>query len=164
MFKFKKVIIPALLAIAFASNASALNYKGKFKKKSYKISGAWALLEIEGHQVISFHDNFKTENGSDLKLVLSKKSIKRLDKNPEFKAPISLGLIKSTSGDQHYIVPKSVNLEDYKSVLIHSEANNVLWGGFDIPQDNSFDDDNDRDTSDVFDDSSFDDSADSFGS
>ena len=157
MFKFKKVIIPALLAIAFASNASALNYKGKFKKKSYKISGAWALLEIEGHQVISFHDNFKTEKGSDLKLVLSKKSLKRLNKNPEFKAPVSLGLIKSTSGDQYYIVPKSVNLEDYKSVLIHSEASNVLWGGFDIPQDDAwgegsgndenFQEDDDRDDS-----------------
>ena len=95
--------------------------------------------------------------------MLSKRSIKRLKKNPEFKDPISLGLIKSTTGDQHYIVPPSIDLEDYKSVLIHSEATNVLWGGFDIPSGNRFDDE--RQYSSAFEDSdSFDDSADSSGS
>ena len=160
----KKFIVPAVLALAFATNASALNYKGKFKNKAYKINGAWALLEIEGHQVISFHDNFKTKNGPDLKLVLSKKSIKRLSKNPDFKEPISLGLIKSSSGDQHYIIPKSVNLEDYKSVLIHCESYNVLWGGFDIPKQNRFDDDEEDRFGSAFEDDDFNDSADSFGS
>jgi len=118
----KKIIIPALALIAFSSNASALNAKGKFQKKSHKIKGAWALLEIENKQVLVFHDNFKTKNGTDLKIVLSKKSIRN-----------HLGLIRSNKGDQNYIIPAHINLEDYESIVIHSEAENVLWGGFDIP-------------------------------
>jgi len=31
-----------------------------------------------------------------------------------------------------YIIPKDVNLSDFKSVVIHCEAFSVLWGGFDI--------------------------------
>jgi len=157
---FKKFMIPTLIALAFASQASALNVKGKFKKKTYKINGAWALLEVQGHQVISFHDNFKTQDGTGLKLVLSKQSIRELDKNPNFEAPISLGLIKSHTGDQHYIVPKSINIEDYKSVLIHSETDNVLWGGFDIP--NAPNRNNDENSS-VFEDDNFG-GGDSYGS
>ena len=132
----KKLIIPAIAVLAFTSNASALNAKGKFQKKTHKIKGAWALLEIENKQVLAFHDNFKTKNGADLKIVLSKKSIRNLTKNPTFTDPLSLGLIRSNTGDQNYIVPSNVNLEDYQSIVIHSEAENVLWGGFDIPSQN----------------------------
>ena len=81
----KKIIIPALAVIAFSSNASALNAKGKFKKKSYKIKGAWALVEIEDKQVLAFHDNFKTKGGTELKIALSKKSIRSLSKTQHLK-------------------------------------------------------------------------------
>ena len=129
----KKIIIPAIAVIAFSSNASALNAKGKFKKKSHKIKGAWALVEIEDKQVLAFHDNFKTKGGTELKIVLSKKSIRSLSKNPTFEAPLTLSAIRSNEGDQNYVVPSHINLEDYQSIVLHSEADNVLFGGFDIP-------------------------------
>lgn len=155
----KKIIIPTLIALAFASHASALNVKGKFKTKAHKINGAWALLEIEGHQVISFHDNFKTQNSENLRLLLSKTSIRQLNKTSSIEDPINLGLIKSHTGDQHYIVPKTINIEDYKSVLIHSESENIIWGGFDIPRKRSR---NYEERSSIFEDNDFEDE--SYGS
>ena len=101
----KKFIIPIICALAFATNASALTAQGKFKKKSYKIKGAWALLEIDGKQVISFHNNFKTKNGPDLKIFLSKQSLKNLDNNPTFTDPLSLGPIRSNRGCLLYTSP-----------------------------------------------------------
>jgi len=134
----KKLILPAICALSFflvfATNASALTAQGKFKMKSYKIKGAWALLEIEGQQVISFHSNFKTKDGPDLKLFLSKQTLRNLDKNPTFIEPLSLGPIRSHTGDQNYVLPAHIHLEDYSSLVIHCEKFNVLWGGFDIPK------------------------------
>jgi len=133
---YKKFITLAVVAFTLivASNAHALIGKGKFNKKAHKIKGSWALLEIEGHQVISFHDNFKTKDGADLKLILSKKEVKGLKDIPTFDSPVSLGAIKSNTGDQHYIIPKYITIEDYKSVLIYNEETQTLWGGFDIPE------------------------------
>ena len=129
----KKIIIPAIAIIAFSFNASALNAKGKFKKKSHKIKGAWALVEIEDKQVLAFHDNFKTKGGTELKIVLSKKSIRSLSKTPTFEDPLVLSVVRSNTGNQNYVVPAHINLEDYESIVLHSEADNVLFGGFDIP-------------------------------
>ena len=156
----KKLIVPALIAISFSINASALNHKGKFKKKTHKISGTWALVEVQGQQVLGFGKKFKTESGPNLSLILSKKSVRSLKKNPTFKEPLKLATLKSNTGDQYYIVPPSIDLDDYESILIHSETDNVLWGGFDIPEVNPFNDD-DR----LFgDDSDFDEDTDSSGS
>jgi len=137
---FKKIIIPTLLALAFSANASALNYKGKFKKSTHKISGSWALVEVQGQQVINFGKKFKTESGNDLALVLSKKSVRALKKDPSLDAALKLATLKSHKGTQYYIVPANIDISEYESVLIHSTADNVTWGGFDIPSDKGLDD------------------------
>lgn len=141
----KKLIIPVIAALAFASDASALNAKGSFKKKAHKIKGAWALVEVQDKQVLAFHKNFKIKEGTDLKIVLAKKSIRSLSKNPTLEASVDLSLLRSNSGDQNYVVPSHINLEDYESILIHSAADNVLYGGFDIPSERDFDNDRDLD-------------------
>ena len=130
----KKIIIPTVVALAFASNAFALSGQGSFKKKSNKIKGAWVLVEVDGQQVIAFHKNFDTQNTGELQLVLSKQSIRKLDNSPTFEDPLSLGAIRSNTGDQNYVLPAHIDLQDYKSIVIHSAADNVLVGGFDIPK------------------------------
>ena len=135
---FRKTILPVILAVAFAgafsSNASALTAKGKFAKKAHKIKGSWFLVEVEGHQVIAFDKKFETQDGTDLKILLSKKKLSKLKKNPSLTDPIALARLKDTSGEQHYVLPASINLADYKSILIHSEEANLLWGGFNMPE------------------------------
>lgn len=130
----KKLIIPAILAFSFASHAAALTGTGKFKKKAYKIKGTWFLAEVEGKQVIAFDEKFKTKDGPDLKIFLSKKTTGELKKNPTFIAPVALAPLKGISGKQHYVLPSDININDYKSILIHCEEFNVLWGGFNMPE------------------------------
>jgi len=129
----KKLILPAAIALAFAGNAFATDSNGIFTKKKYKIKGSWTITQVDGKNVLKFGDDFKTKNGPDLKIFLSKKNVADLKKNPEFIAPINLGLIDSNKGAQEYILPDDINLDDYESILIHCEAYNILWGGFDIP-------------------------------
>ena len=130
----KKIIISVAATLAFASSAFAGDYNGTFEKKSFKIKGSWTITQVDGQQVIRFNDDFSTKKGPDLKLFLSKKSVDNLSKNPTFEAPLSLGLIDSNKGQQEYVLPEGVNLDDYESILIHCEQYNKLWGGFDIPE------------------------------
>lgn len=137
----KKLIIPTLAALAFAANASALNHKGKFKKTTQKIKGSWTLAEVQGQQILGFDKKFQTEAAPDLMLVLSKKSLRSFKKDTDFGEHIDLAPLSSHEGYQYYIVPSDVNLSDYESLVIHSEASNAVWGGFDIPSSKQNEDD-----------------------
>jgi len=65
-------------------------------------------------------ENFSSSNGPDLKVYLSK------EKQPvNF---VNLGSLKSTSGNQLYAIPSSVNVMDYNFALIHCQQYNHLFG------------------------------------
>lgn len=103
-----------------------------FVKKRYNIKGTWSVTEKEGKNVITFHDDFKTKGGPDLKIYLSSKSLSELESADVESSSVKLSVLKSNRGAQSYILPEDVKLSDYKSVVIHCEAFSVLWGGFDI--------------------------------
>ena len=132
----KKFIIPTILAIAFTSNAAALDGKGSFHKKAHKIKGKWFLVEVDGKQVIAFDEKFETKAGQDLKIILSKKKMHSHKKAPTFNDAVAIARLQNVSGKQHYILPTSIDIKEYESIVIHSATSNTLWGGFNIPEKN----------------------------
>ncbi|MEP6341799.1 MAG: DM13 domain-containing protein [Maricaulaceae bacterium] len=136
----KKLIIPTLAVFALAANASALTGKGTFKKTTQKIKGSWTLAIVQDQQIIGFDKAFKTESAPNLKLVLTKQSLRSFKKATDFGEYIDLAPLKSSEGFQYYIVPTEVNISDYKSLVIHSEGGNVVLGGFSIPRRKKFND------------------------
>lgn len=65
-------------------------------------------------------ESFSSSNGPDLKVYLSKEK-----QSVNF---ANLGSLKSTSGNQLYAIPASVNAIDYKYALIHCQQYNHLFG------------------------------------
>ena len=92
------------------------------------------LVEHEDKQVLAFHKKFDAVTDAQLKLVLSKQKIRKIENNPTFVEPLSLGSIRANSGDQNYVLPASINLTDYKSLVLFNEAENLVIAGFDIPR------------------------------
>ena len=107
---------------------------GTFVKKRYSVKGEWELVTVAGKQTIRFSEDFKTKNGPDLKVYLSPQSLSEVTRKTATDRSVKIGVLKSSTGEQSYIIPEGVSLADYKSVLVHCEAYSVLWGGFDIPQ------------------------------
>jgi len=102
---------------------------GAWTKKQYKIKGDWEL-DVSGEQtIIRFHNNFKTKNGPDLKVFLSKKSIKDVTGRNATQDAVLVAVLKSNKGAQEYVLPANIDINDYDSLLIHCEAFSVLWGG-----------------------------------
>jgi len=103
-----------------------------FTKKRYSISGQAEVETSSNSTRIKFDDDFKTRGGPDLKVYLSTKTLNELDGETVDTHSIKIGVLKSKKGEQSYILPEGVSLSDYKSVIIHCEAFEVLWGGFDL--------------------------------
>lgn len=111
-------------------NISSTPYS--FTKKRYSISGSAQIVETADETRLVFDEAFKTRGGPDLKVYLSKKSLSDLDNGAVVDNSIKISVLRSKKGAQTYIIPDDIDLSDYKSVLIHCEAFEVLWGGFDL--------------------------------
>jgi len=102
---------------------------GAWTKKQYKIKGDWEL-DVSGEQtIIRFNNKFKTKNGPDLKVFLSKKEVKDVTGRNATEDAVMVAVLKSNKGAQEYVLPANIDINDYESLLIHCEAYSVLWGG-----------------------------------
>lgn len=107
---------------------------GAFVKKRYSINGNWTIENNGNQTLIKFDDRFKTKGGPDLKLYLSPKNLDSLSSDTAEMNSVKIGVLKSNRGSQTYIIPDTIDLSNYKSLIIHCEAFSVLWGGFDLTE------------------------------
>ena len=104
----------------------------QFVKKRYTIQGSAKVETVNGQNRLVFSEDFKTKNGPDLKIYLSKRPIASLSAQDVDDRAIKLSVLKSHKGTQSYIIPVEINFDEYESVVIQCEAYTVLWGGFDL--------------------------------
>jgi hypothetical protein len=103
----------------YNASTSTLLAQGTFMTNVHATSGT-AKLYTEGAKKILVFENFKTDNGPDLRVYLSKAT-----NNRDFK---ELGVLKSTTGNFSYDVDTTINTNDYKYVIIWCEDFSVLFG------------------------------------
>ncbi len=125
----------ALISIALLLTSPALAQDSAdwtFVQKRYKIEGTAKIENVDGETHLVLSEDFKTKNGPDLKVYLTKKPIESLTGQDVKNDATKIGVLKSNKGAQSYILPADLDLADYESVVIHCEAFTVLWGGFDL--------------------------------
>lgn len=79
---------------------------------------------VSGNTKIIRYENFKTINGPDLYVYLSK--------DLKVKEFVDLGKLKATEGNVNYEVPKEVNLKYYPYIIVWCKAFGVLFNSTDI--------------------------------
>ena len=91
-----------------------------FSNGSYEsVTGNARIYLINGKYQLALED-FKTSNGPDLKVYISK------EKQPvNF---VNLGSLKSIAGNQLYNIPASVNVREYTYALIYCQQYSYLFG------------------------------------
>lgn len=103
-----------------------------FVKKHYSIDGQAKILRTDKGIEIVFSETFATRSGPDLKVYLSKLPLSELEDTSVTPNSLKIGVLKSREGKQSYVLPETLSLKDYKSVVIHCEAFSKIWGGFDL--------------------------------
>lgn len=130
MLKHFAVILTVLI---FTTTAFAGDGGDKpFVKKRYTIQGSAKIVTVDGQSRLLFSEDFKTKNGPDLKVYLSKRPLALLSAQDVDETAIRLSVLKSHKGKQSYTIPAEINLNEFESVVIQCEAYTVLWGGFDL--------------------------------
>lgn len=118
---------PAIVQVAQTPSAPI-----SFQKKTFSLKGSVSIEQRGGQTVLVFSENFRTKNGPDLKLFLSKSPIDKATGDNATTDAVRLGVLKSNRGAQEYVLPEGVSLSNYSSLLVHCEAYSKLWGGADL--------------------------------
>ena len=86
-------------------------------------SGTVQVITSENTKIIRY-ENFKTINGPDLYVYLSK--------DLQAKDFVDLGKIKATEGNINYEVPKNIDIKNYSYVIVWCKTFGVLFNSADI--------------------------------
>jgi hypothetical protein len=106
------------------SPEAVTKYSGVFMGRQNQSVSGEALIVLENGKYALKLMNFKSDNGPDLKVYLSKES------TPS--SHISLGALKSTNGNQVYEISGMPDLKQYRYALIHCERFNHLFGSAEL--------------------------------
>ncbi len=106
------------------SREAVTKYSGVFVGRQNQSVSGEALIVLESGKYALKLMNFKSDNGPDLKVYLSKESTPT--------SHISLGDLKSTNGNQVYEIPNMPDFTQYRYALIHCERFNHLYGSAEL--------------------------------
>lgn len=107
--------------------ASPSAVTGNFQAGEHPTQGKVTVVTADSKQYLEFDDNFKTDNGPDLFVILY-----RGDKPPisgiKEQDYVNIAPLKKVSGKQRYAIPNNVKLANYKSVAIWCRKFNATFG------------------------------------
>ena len=107
------------------SNAGTVT--GTFKSAEHPTQGAMKVVTENGKNYLEFDENFKTDSGPDLFVILHRNDTLPITGIKE-KDYVSIAALKNTSGIQRYEIPENVNLADFKSVAVWCRQFNATFG------------------------------------
>lgn len=103
---------------AMPANTPAIIAQGQMQKAKYDVEGRAVVIDASKNTILRFED-FKTTNGPDLKIYLSK--------DLEATDYVDLGSLKATEGNINYDVPAGTNISQYKYALVWCRAFKTLF-------------------------------------
>jgi hypothetical protein len=106
---------------------------GTFVGAEHPTQGSAQILTENGKNYLEFDENFKTDNGPDLVVILHRASdIKSISQPPAYSLKegdyVILAALKQVSGTQRYAIPDNVNLTDYNSAAVWCRQFNATFG------------------------------------
>ncbi len=118
---------PQAETVAESPADSSIQASGDFIDAEHPTKGTASIITENGKKYIQFDDNFKSDDGPDLFVILH-----RDDKLPitgiKEADYVSIAALKSTNGSQKYEIPESVDLANFKSVAIWCRKFNATFG------------------------------------
>ena len=124
---------PARAEPAQDAQANVLYSSSLWKKDKYEIEGTYRIESRPNGDAgpllrLVLGSDFRTEEGPDLKLLLSPRRPGKVKAKNALEGALVLGVLEKNRGSSFFAIPEGVGLTQYHSVVIHCEAYTVLWG------------------------------------
>ncbi len=124
-------IMIGLVLLSACQTTSQLIATGEFVNKGgQQTSGSYQIVQRGDQQVLILSDNFQTDEGPDLHLILTPVETAAAE-NENVMAEgngLVIAPLKALSGQQEYKIPAGTSLEQYQSVAIHCIEFTHLYG------------------------------------
>jgi hypothetical protein len=106
---------------------SAKSRSGTFVKAEHETQGTARIISDKGSQFIEFDGAFKTDNGPDLFVILTRQKQPPIGgiREQDYKL---IGALQKVSGTQRYAIPPDLKLEEFGSVAIWCRQFNATFG------------------------------------
>ena len=118
---------PQTQTVAETPATGSVQASGTFQDAEHPTKGTASIITENGKKYIQFDDQFKSDSGPDLFVILHKDDklpitgIKEADY-------VTIAPLKSTSGTQKYEIPENVDIANFKSVAIWCREFNATFG------------------------------------
>ncbi|MBU7586271.1 MAG: DM13 domain-containing protein [Nostoc sp. TH1S01] len=100
---------------------------GSFVKGEHVTQGNARIITENGQTFLEFDQNFKTDNGPDLLVILHRQQKPKIYGITE-KDYVSLGRLQKTSGTQRYAISDDIKIADFASAAIWCRTFNATFG------------------------------------
>jgi len=104
----------------------------QFVSVEHPTEGQANIVSVDGKQYIELSEDFKSDRGPALEVILHQDSSVGLQIQPD--SYVSLGELQAVNGTQRYLIPDGVDLSSYQSVAIWCEQFNATFGYAPIAQ------------------------------
>ncbi|MBF2066809.1 MAG: DM13 domain-containing protein [Calothrix sp. C42_A2020_038] len=99
---------------------------GNFLAAEHPTKGSARIVNENGKRFVEFDENFKTDSGPDLFVVLHRNAT--VPNGIQERDYVQLAPLQKTNGIQRYAIPANIKLEDFKSVAIWCRQFNSTFG------------------------------------
>ncbi|MBD2594627.1 electron transfer flavoprotein [Nostoc sp. MBR 210] len=100
---------------------------GNFVKGEHITQGNARIITENGKTFLEFDQNFKTDSGPDLLVILHRQQQPKIYGITE-KEYVSLGRLQKTSGSQRYDISENIKIADFASAVIWCRTFNATFG------------------------------------
>lgn len=98
---------------------------GEFMAAEHPTKGAVTIVRENGKSYVTFSDQFKSDSGPDLYVLLHRQSKPDQYKQEDY---VNLGKLQQVKGSQRYMIPEDARLSDYQSVVVWCRQFNATFG------------------------------------
>lgn len=127
----KKLIL--FLFVYISILCYSYEYSGEWKKASYTTKGTWSIVNKDDGIYVILDKNFKTKKGPDLFILLSPMKYEQVTDNNANIDAYKVAKLDIYKGELEFkIEDKNLDIEKYKSILIHCIDYSHLWSGANI--------------------------------
>lgn len=132
------VVLMLFAFIGESARAENTLAKGQFVtlEKDHKTTGSVKIVKKtdDGTYWLVLGTDFSTAEAPDVNLLLHKQGFSQDYSKDNY---VSLGKLQKFSGEQKYLVPEGINLNEYSSVVVWCKKFNVTFGAANLEETNS---------------------------